>query len=141
MAESFSSQIAAKNLQLVVEPPDASPVIRSDRKRVHQVLTHLLTNAVTFTEQGEIRLACTALDDHVEMCVSDTGIGIPQKKMARLFESFRQRDGTVRGRYEGAGVGLYLCKKLVTLLGGEIWAESVEGQGAQFTFTLPHQPS
>ena len=71
------------------------------------------------------------------MRVSDTGIGIKEENMEYLFEAFRQIDGTARRRYEGAGLGLYLCKKLVTLLGGKIWAESEYGKGSKFTFTLP----
>jgi protein-histidine pros-kinase len=137
VAQGLAPQIAQKGLRLVTERPDTSPEITCDRKKVFQVLLNLVINAVKFTEHGEIRITYRCANDHLEVCVSDTGIGIKQENMHALFEAFRQIDGTARRRYEGAGLGLYLCQKLVTLLGGRIWAESEYGTGSQFTFTLP----
>jgi signal transduction histidine kinase len=75
----------------------------------------------------------------VDVTVIDTGIGIQPGQIGRLFEAFRQVDGSARRIYEGTGLGLYLCRKLVTLLGGTIGAESVFGVGSRFSFHLPHK--
>ena len=74
------------------------------------------------------------------LVVSDTGIGIAPEHMGRLFEAFRQVDGSARRVYEGTGLGLYLCRKLATMLGGKIDAASEFGAGSRFTFTLPRHP-
>lgn len=98
---------------------------------------NLVNNAVKFTDKGEIKIECKIENDNLKVCVSDTGIGIKQENMDFLFEAFRQIDGTAQRRYEGAGLGLHLCKKLVTILGGNIWAESEYGKGSKLAFILP----
>jgi len=140
VARSLSPLISQKGLRLITEIPDKTPEIYSDRKRVFQILLNLVNNAVKFTEGGEIRIACKTDHNKLEVSVSDTGIGIKKENMKLLFEAFRQIDGTLQRRYEGAGLGLHLCKKLLTLLGGRIWAESEYGKGSRFTFTLPLRP-
>jgi len=111
--------------------------IVGDRRRVEQTLLNLLNNAVKFTEQGEIRI-----ESHVEDCelvtrVIDTGIGIRPEDMDTLFKPFRQVDTGVTRQYEGTGLGLSICKRLLEMMGGEIWVESKWGKGSTFTFTLP----
>jgi len=113
------------------------PRFCTDRKMLFQTVLNLLTNAVKFTERGSIKVDASIRDHKFVLSVVDTGIGIKAEQMGTLFEAFRQIDGSARRRYEGTGLGLYLCKKLVTLLGGEIWAESEFGKGSRFTFTLP----
>ncbi len=135
--QAFFPAISQKGLKLVTRLPDDLPEINSDRKKVLQILINLVGNAVKFTEHGEIKIECKADDDNLEVSVSDTGIGIKKENMEMLFEAFRQVDGTAQRRYEGAGLGLYICQKLVTLLGGKIWAESEYGRGSKFTFSLP----
>jgi len=138
VSQSLSPMISQKGLRLITEIPDETPEIYSDRKRVLQILLNLVNNAVKFTEAGEVRIECKFDNDNLEVSVSDTGIGIKEGAMKLLFEAFRQIDGTAQRRYQGAGLGLYLCQKLVTtLLGGNIWAESEYGKGSRFTFTLP----
>ena len=137
VARSLAPMISQKGLRLITEIPDKTLQIYSDRTRVFQILLNLVNNAVKFTERGEVRIACKADNNNLEMSVSDTGIGIKMESMEMLFQAFRQIDGTAQRRYEGAGLGLHLCKKLVTLLGGRIWAESEYGKGSRFTFTLP----
>jgi signal transduction histidine kinase len=137
VAQSLSPMISQKGLRLITEIPDETPEIYSDRKKVSQVLLNLVNNAVKFTQAGEVRIECKFDNDNLEVSVADTGIGIKKEAMELLFEAFRQIDGTARRRYQGAGLGLYLCQKLVTLLGGNIWAESEYGRGSRFTFTLP----
>jgi len=138
--ESLSPMISQKGLRLVTEIPEETPEILSDRKKVFQILLNLVTNAVKFAKTGEVRIECKFDNDNLETRVSDTGIGIKKENMNMLFDAFRQVNGTAQRRYEGAGLGLYLCRKLVTLLGGKIWAESEYGKGSMFTFTLPLEP-
>jgi len=137
VAQGLSPMISEKGLELIIDIPDEIPEIYSDRKKVSQIFLNLVNNAVKFTEAGEIRIECRLDNDNLEISVSDTGIGIRKENMEYLFQTFRQINGTVRRRYEGAGLGLYLCHKLVTLLGGRLWAESEYGKGSRFTFTLP----
>jgi len=137
VAQSLSPMISQKGLKIITQIPDETPEIYSDRKKVSQILLNLVHNAVKFTPAGEVRIECKFDSDNLEMSVADTGIGIKKEAMKLLFEAFRQIDGTVQRRYQGAGLGLYLCQKLVTLLGGNIWVESEYGKGSKFTFTLP----
>ncbi len=137
VAQTLEPMISQKGLQLVTDLTGGIPEISSDRKKIFQILLNLVNNAVKFTDKGEIRVNCTMADHNLVVRVSDTGIGIEQEKMACLFEAFRQIDGSAQRRYEGAGLGLYLCRKLVTLLGGTIGATSEHGQGSCFTFSLP----
>jgi signal transduction histidine kinase/HAMP domain-containing protein len=126
-----------KGLHLVADVAPEVGQIVSDRRRVEQVLINLLNNAVKFTEQGEVRVACGVDDGWLVTRVSDTGIGIKPEDEDKLFEPFRQIDVGITRRYEGTGLGLSICKRLVETLGGEIWAESEWGVGSTFTFTLP----
>lgn len=137
VSQSLSPIISQKDLRLITKIPEETPEIYSDRKKVLQILLNLVSNAVKFTETGEVRIECKISNDYLEVSVSDTGIGIRKENMKYLFEAFRQIDGTAQRRYGGAGLGLYLIRKLVTLLGGKIWAESEYGKGSEFTFILP----
>ena len=125
-----------KGLRLTAEL-DLPPVISADRKMLFQVLLNLLGNAVKFTERGSVTLSARHTATQIEIAVRDTGIGIKPDQMGLLFEAFRQVDGSVQRRYEGTGLGLYLCKRIIDLLGGTIRAASEFGRGSTFTFTLP----
>ncbi len=109
--------------------------------RLQQILINLLSNAVRFTDRGEISVLVSGkkLDgtSH-EICfsVKDTGIGIPEDKMSRLFQSFTQVESSTTRRYGGTGLGLAISKRLVELMGGRIWAESQLGKGSTFNFTI-----
>ena len=137
VVQTLSPNKIEKGLQLITKIPDEIPEFYSDKKKIFQILLNLVNNALKFTDQGEIRIECKVDKANMEISVCDTGIGIKKENIPYLFESFRQIDGTAQRRYQGAGLGLYLCKKLVTLLGGRIWAESEYGKGSKFTFTLP----
>jgi PAS domain S-box-containing protein len=119
--------------------------IVGDASRLRQVLLNLLSNAVKFTEEGEVVVlvdAEAATRGHVrlELAVRDTGIGIPQDRMDRLFTSFSQVDASTTRRYGGTGLGLAISKRLVELMGGTIRAESEEGEGSTFRISLPVEP-
>ena len=113
------------------------PLVDGDEDRIQQILFNLLGNALKFTEHGEVRLSAVVQDGWIELAVADTGIGIPQDKQERVFDSFEQGDASTERTYGGTGLGLSVAKQLVELHGGQIWLESVVGQGSVFRFTLP----
>lgn len=126
-----------KGLELVEEiDNDVGPMI-SDVRRVEQILLNLLSNAVKFTEKGTVRISCRRDGEAINICVSDTGIGIKQEDMATIFKPFRQIDTGLNRKFEGSGLGLSICWKLVEMLGGRIVVESRPGMGSSFRFTLP----
>jgi signal transduction histidine kinase len=126
-----------KGLTLVASVAPKVRGIVSDGRRVEQILINLVNNAVKFTEKGEVRIECEVSGGRLVTRVVDTGIGIKPEDMGVLFEAFQQIDTGLSRRHEGTGLGLSICKKLVEMLGGEIWAESKWGVGSTFTFTLP----
>jgi signal transduction histidine kinase/DNA-binding response OmpR family regulator len=116
-----------------------------DVTRLRQILVNLLNNAVKFTETGEIVVSVsgTELDDgryDLEFSVKDTGIGIPQDKLNRLFRSFSQVDASTTRRYGGTGLGLAISKSLSEMMGGSMWVESELGRGTTFYFTIVTEP-
>jgi signal transduction histidine kinase len=127
----------AKGLRFVRACPSPELAIRSDRKRFFQIVLNLANNAVKFTDHGEVRVTGGLENDRYMITVADTGIGIKPEHMSMLFEAFRQVDGSARRVYEGTGLGLYLCRRILGLLGGGIRAESDYGQGSCFTFWVP----
>jgi PAS domain S-box-containing protein len=121
---------------------DEAPAgIVGDAARLGQVLLNLLSNAVKFTERGEVVVHVGAeragrSKHRLHLAVRDTGIGIPQDRMDRLFTSFSQVDASTTRRYGGTGLGLAISRRLVELMGGSMWAESAEGQGSTFHIAL-----
>jgi signal transduction histidine kinase len=108
---------------------------------VEQVLINLINNAIKFTERGKVSIECQVRGSWLETSVHDEGIGIKSEDLGRLFQPFQQIDiGLARG-HEGSGLGLSICKHLVTAMGGEISVESQWGVGSTFKFTLPAQES
>ena len=117
------------------------PAVIGDAGRLRQVLVNLLGNAIKFTPAGEIALTVSSRPvdgsrHEVHFAVRDTGIGIPADRFHRLFRSFSQADASTTRRYGGTGLGLAICQRLCELMGGRIWAESEEGQGSTFHFTI-----
>ncbi|MBI5382563.1 MAG: PAS domain S-box protein [Opitutae bacterium] len=127
----------AKRLVLRAQlPPGPLPMV-GDRGRCLQVLLNLVQNAVKFTAKGSIDLVVRVEPEAVRLDVIDTGVGIKPEHMGQLFEAFRQVDGSARRAYEGTGLGLYLCRRLILMMGGEISAHSVYGQGTHFEVRVP----
>jgi HAMP domain-containing protein/signal transduction histidine kinase/CheY-like chemotaxis protein len=124
------------------------PAIRTDSKRLQQVLRNLLSNAFKFTEQGGVRLHIGSAEGSplragsqwISISVTDTGIGIPEDKQRIIFEAFQQADGTTSRKYGGTGLGLSISREIARLLGGEIVVSSAPGQGSTFTLFLPLEP-
>jgi signal transduction histidine kinase/DNA-binding response OmpR family regulator/ABC-type amino acid transport substrate-binding protein len=133
-----------KNLELVYEiAPDVPESLVGDPGRIRQVVVNLVSNAVKFTETGEIvviveeeRLEGVTDATMLHFSVRDTGIGIPQSKQATVFEAFSQADGSMARRYGGTGLGLTICKRLVDLMHGRMWLESEEGRGSTVHFMI-----
>ena len=102
---------------------------------------NLLSNAIKFTpENGRVVINAGLKNHHIQVAVSDTGIGIKPEDMDKIFEAFRQVDASYARHYEGTGLGLTLTKRLIELHGGKIWVISDFGKGSTFTFTLPLKP-
>jgi len=117
--------------------PDVPAVVRTDPLRVQQILFNLMSNAVKFTEDGEIGIAVSWTDGRLTIAMADTGCGIPEDRLGQIFNSFEQADvGTTR-RYGGTGLGLSISRKLAELMGGSLTVESIEGEGSTFTLNLP----
>jgi PAS domain S-box-containing protein len=116
---------------------DAEGRWRGDPTRVRQVLHKLISNAVKFTEQGSIDLVVSYANGRICFSVRDTGIGIAPDKLDKIFSRFVQEDSSATRRYGGSGLGLTICRELVTLMGGEIVVRSVQGSGATFVLQLP----
>jgi two-component system sensor histidine kinase/response regulator len=130
-------------------PPLRWKILQSDQRRVEQVLLNLLNNAVKFTEHGEIEVTVEFLDGHlptrarvpqysVRFRVRDTGIGINESEIGRLFKPFQQIDSSATRQLEGTGLGLAICRRLAGMLGGEIHVKSQPGTGSEFIFTVPN---
>ncbi len=134
--ETIRPLTAAQGLELTAEVSELAPM-RSDREKVRQVLINLLGNARKFTEKGTIGLRVTHADPSVFFEVWDTGIGIPEDELSRIFDEFRQVDGSLARRHEGTGLGLAICERLARLLGGDLQVSSVFGQGSRFTLRVP----
>ncbi len=111
--------------------------IYSDESKLNQIFTNLIYNAIKFTKSGKIEFGYDVKDDHIEFFVKDSGIGISDDFQTKLFKRFSQADISITRDYEGAGLGLAICKGLTELLGGKIWVKSQEGAGSTFYFTLP----
>jgi signal transduction histidine kinase/CheY-like chemotaxis protein len=127
-----------ESVNLVFEEPEGLAPLHTDEGKVSQILRNLLSNALKFTERGEIRVtARPAGDGMVAFAVADTGIGIAREDQERIFEEFGQLENPVQRRVRGTGLGLPLVKRLATLLGGSIGVESTPGLGSTFTATIP----
>lgn len=155
VADSFAARIREKGLSIEIRTDSNLPgQLVSDVRRVRQVLTHLVSNAIKFTETGGIVLGVRVTDqrcgllpsdpgnpagslEYVCFTVTDTGIGVPPEKRAAIFEEFSQADSSASRKHGGIGLGLALCLRLVQLMDGEIGLSSETGKGSTFWFTLP----
>ena len=139
-ADSVRAQSEKRQHRLDLELPETPLAITADHVRVRQVLLNLLSNAIKFTpDGGRVRLLGRGEDSGIRVEVIDTGIGIAVEDQPKLFKEFVQIDASASRHYEGTGLGLALCKRLVELHGGHIGCNSARGAGSTFWFTLPRQ--
>ena len=138
VCKKFESEINERKIQLVNTTQD-SIVIKSDEARIKQVLEHLMDNAIAFVpqENGKIEIGAQEADDSVSFFVKDNGVGIPKEKQENLFKKFYQVSSGHTREHGGVGLGISICKGIITKLGGKIWLESEVGKGTTFFFTIP----
>ncbi|MBC7624388.1 MAG: response regulator [Aeromicrobium sp.] len=143
--ELVAEKAREKKIALVYDLRDDTPFyIMGDATRLRQILLNLLSNAIKFTDTGEIslRMRCESLpDERIKLfaSVSDTGIGIPADRVNKLFEAFTQVDASTTRKYGGTGLGLAIVRRLVTMMGGEVAIDSIEGKGSTFRFSIVTQ--
>jgi PAS domain S-box-containing protein len=143
IAESAREKGVELTMHLAPELPD---VVRGDATRVRQVVTNLLSNAIKFTSVGEIRISLRmgrTSNDRTQIYfeVADTGIGIDESRLEQMFAPFTQADDSTTRRFGGSGLGLAIVRQLVEMMGGEVGAESVLGEGSRFWFTVALEPA
>ena len=130
---------AARGIEVRVEvAPTLPPRCATDPVRVKQVLLNLLANAVKFTERGEVTLRVSREGARLQLVVRDTGIGIREEQVSRIFRAFEQADTSTTRRFGGTGLGLAICKRITDLMGGDIAVRSRVGVGSEFTVHLPY---
>jgi signal transduction histidine kinase len=123
---------------LVVSCPDDIGTMQADQTKVRQTLFNLLSNAAKFTDHGTISLAVAREpDDWVTFVVEDTGIGMTEEQLGRLFEAFSQAEASTRSQYGGTGLGLAISRHFCRLMGGDLTVQSTHGEGSTFTVRLP----
>ncbi|MCE3224917.1 MAG: Histidine kinase [Nitrospira sp.] len=131
--------LTSTSVNLLFEESDDLPTMYTDEGKVSQILRNFISNALKFTERGEIRVKASIDADRrdITIAVADTGIGIKPEDQTRIFEEFTQLDSPIQRKVKGTGLGLPLCKKLALLLGGQVTVESQVGIGSVFTLTIP----
>jgi PAS domain S-box-containing protein len=132
----FKPEADARGVELRTDCKTGCPGFQGDRQRITQILNNLLDNALKYTKSGSITLGLRELDGKLLFSVQDTGCGIKAKKLKILFKPYHEIDEEDKRR-GSMGIGLAICKMLVELHGGQIWAESLEGTGSKFSFTIP----
>jgi CheY-like chemotaxis protein len=137
----WAGQAETKGIAIRLDIDEAPKGIIADEVRLRQIVFNLMSNAVKFTDRGNVRLAARAIEqdgaEQLEIEVQDSGIGIPSDRLDEIFESFRQVDGSTTRRHGGTGLGLTICRSLARAMGGDIDVASSLGAGSAFTIRLP----
>jgi len=137
VVNSYLPIVNEKGLKLLKDIPSGI-TLHSDKRRFKQVLMNLVTNAVKFTEKGSVKIDAGVSEyKNLKISVTDTGIGIKEEDMDKLFISFQQIDMSPSKSHEGTGLGLHLSKKLIIMMGGYMSVKSEYGKGSKFTITIP----
>ena len=137
----FKQQAQDKNIEIRknINLNSSQSEVKTDKTKLTQILSNLLSNALKFTKEGFIELGSNLKGDELEFYVKDTGIGIDIKSQDLIFERFKQANKSINNLFGGTGLGLSISKGFVELMGGKIWVDSQEGKGATFYFTIPYQ--
>ena len=144
VADMVRERAAAKDLELIVDTDHLPPSLHGDGNRLGQIILNFISNAIKFTEQGQVLLRCRIIEDRADLLlirfeVSDTGAGLTPEQQTRLFEAFEQGDVTTTRKHGGTGLGLVISKRLAELMGGRVGCESEVGRGSTFWAELPLQ--
>ncbi len=138
ITEDMKPAIGDKKLAFITHIPKRLPYILGDRYRLEQVLKNLVTNAIKFTDQGSISIMAKEEEKQILISVEDTGIGIANAELKKIFTKFYQAYTSNDRKSEGTGLGLFICKEIITKHNGKIWAESKSGKGSKFVMEIPH---
>ncbi len=136
----FKAETNKKGINLTYnnQLSSSEAIVKTDNEKLYAILTNLIKNAIKFTLEGSIDFGYSKKGNFLEFYVKDTGVGINFKTKEHIFERFMQGSDSLSREYEGAGLGLSISKAYVEMLGGKIWAESIEGMGSEFYFTIPY---
>lgn len=139
IVDDLKKTIKQKKLRLdYIKLPEQLPLVKIDLEKIRQVLINLIDNAIKYTKQGSITVSLKAINQKIQFCVSDSGVGISKNDLPKLFKKFSRGKTISRIHTEGTGLGLYVARKMVEAHNGKIWAESKgENRGSQFYFQLP----
>ena len=137
----FKPEADNKNLKISYKKslPSNKAIVKTDQKKIFIVLSNLVNNAIKFINSGSIEFGYEKEGKYLNFFVKDTGIGIPQEKKELIFEKFRQGSDSLSRNFEGAGLGLYISKTLIEMIGGKIWVESEIKGGSTFYFSIPYE--
>lgn len=141
----FSNQLSFKGIEWRTEYEfNRNLCLHLDKTRFVQVLVNLINNACKFTDSGYIKLAVESLSENedkvlLQFCVEDTGIGIAEKDISKLFREFEQLENHLTKQHQGTGLGLYICKNIIESMDGRMWVKSTKGKGSKFYFSIPAQ--
>lgn len=143
----FREKAKMHNIEMTYSVEEGLDIIKGDQRKLKQILVNLISNSIKFTpDGGKVNvIAKRAVNkygdkvdaDFIEISVEDTGIGIDEKDVPKLFQAFQQLESPYQKRYEGTGLGLFLIKRLIEMMGGKIWVQSEKGRGSKFTFVIP----
>ncbi len=136
-ASTVEPMLRSDQVELVRDIKPGIPTLHSDKEKLRQIVLNLLSNAVKFTEEGEVRISALSDNGMLNISVSDTGIGINQESVEKVFEDFQQADMSSTRKYGGTGLGLAIVKRLAILLGGDVGVSSEPGKGTKFTLSIP----
>ncbi len=132
--------VQARSIRLDYQRPDSPIRVLGDRDRLRQVFTNLVGNAIKFTESGSVRISAEVVEDRFLVSIQDTGIGMTEEDLGRLFRPFQQVDGSISRRFGGTGLGLAISQRFMGLMNGRIRATSRKGEGSVFVVDMPLAP-
>ncbi|MBL7685737.1 MAG: GAF domain-containing sensor histidine kinase [Deltaproteobacteria bacterium] len=136
----YSDQMQLQKTSFEMDWPDSIPPVYGDERELKNLTRDLISNAIKFTPQGNIRISPIKTGDMLKICIQDSGVGIDDAKQHEIFEDFHQEEGEMTREFGGTGLGLSLAKRIVEMHGGRIWVESKKGKGSHFYYTLPLIP-
>jgi signal transduction histidine kinase len=142
VAAPYHETARRKHISMIVKMPEIDLTVECDEEKLNTALSNLIDNALTFTnEYGHVIISAEKLPGYVKVSILDDGIGIPAKDLPRVFDRFFQVQSHLTRRHGGIGLGLSVSKAMIELHGGQIWVESIEGKGSNFSFLVPNSPN